>query len=985
VADVFISYSRADGVFVRELHTFLTARGKDVWIDWEDIPPAAQWEEDIDDSIDAAESFVFVISGSSLASRYSLEELHHAQARGKRIVPIACDGADPEAAPEGLRQLNWIWCRTDDERSTAFPKVLQALDTDLAWAEVHTRLLVRAVEWHERRDSSLLLRGRDLEKAIQQVAANAGKEPVPTELQREYLLASRRTATRRQRVVLGSVTLALVVAICLALVALVQRNLANERARTATSQALAAQAVAALDTAPTSALADAVRALETQESPEARVALRRAILANPVAYAVGPATSVDAGVRSDALGFGDGGRTIVGLGPDGVLRVRESATGRETLALRAKTFAADGRLLVAGRPGGARVVDLRTGEVLRSVRVSRGKRVVGVGVSRGVARAAVAGGGGIAVAEIPAGRTVVLDQRPVRGLRALFAVRSDRAVTYAEGTRARTWDTASGRLLATLPAVETAVLGGDGRFAATIGLGGIATLWNTGTGARVADLGRAETVVFSPDGRLVVAVGAGGAAGVWRSAAGRQLAAFPGFGSLAAGLEAATTFSAFSPGAAFSDDGRLVALANADGVVRVWDVRSRTQVGAVGAGWTNALAFAPRGAMLAALAWNGELVVARSPASVALRTGFHPSTCEPDFDPVLSADGTRVLARARAGAGVWTLDGRRLATLTPPARPAANGHNVGSADLSADGTILAAAGAPNGCIRYAGEAYSAAVWRPGRKAPLRELRSGAPVMLDEAGRLVAAGGGLWPTTGGERVRGLGAVRVLSPDGRLTLVERDGRLEIVETASGDTVATLRGAGSLREELDLDPGAASFSPDGSRLLSPWGEGNARLWDATNGEPIALLGRRDEELETLTFGDDGRLALATFSDRAAVFSAADGGLLSEVAGSFDRGALSPDGTLVAVPRADGAVDVVDVATATRTALRTDTGVGLTSALFGPTSDVIVARDAAGDVHVVRCEICASEDDLLALGRSRLAVVSRIEATPPPVSATG
>ena len=43
MADVFISYSRDDGDFARELHAFLTDAGKDVWIDWEDIPPASQW------------------------------------------------------------------------------------------------------------------------------------------------------------------------------------------------------------------------------------------------------------------------------------------------------------------------------------------------------------------------------------------------------------------------------------------------------------------------------------------------------------------------------------------------------------------------------------------------------------------------------------------------------------------------------------------------------------------------------------------------------------------------------------------------------------------------------------------------------------------------------------------------------------------------------------------------------------------------------
>src|SRR6478735_12200824 len=116
MADVFVSYSRHDGGFVRELHAFLSEAGRDVWVDWEDIPAASEWERDINESIDGAESVVFVVSTHSLASDYCAAEFRHAQERGKRIVPIACDQAEPEAAQPGLRQLNWIWCRESDDR-----------------------------------------------------------------------------------------------------------------------------------------------------------------------------------------------------------------------------------------------------------------------------------------------------------------------------------------------------------------------------------------------------------------------------------------------------------------------------------------------------------------------------------------------------------------------------------------------------------------------------------------------------------------------------------------------------------------------------------------------------------------------------------------------------------------------------------------------------------------------------------------------------
>ena len=103
--------------------------------------------------------------------------MSHAQERGKRIVPIACDGADPSAAPEGLRQLNWIWCRASDDRDAAFAKLTSALDTDLEWARAHTRLLVRAVEWERGRTRACCCAAATSRQAEQELAANAAKEP----------------------------------------------------------------------------------------------------------------------------------------------------------------------------------------------------------------------------------------------------------------------------------------------------------------------------------------------------------------------------------------------------------------------------------------------------------------------------------------------------------------------------------------------------------------------------------------------------------------------------------------------------------------------------------------------------------------------------------------------------------------------------------------------------------------------------------------
>ena len=248
-AGAFISYARKDTVFVRELYAFLSDAGREVWVDWEDIPPASEFEQDIYAGIDEAESFVFVVSPSSLASEYCGKEFEHALKQGKRIVPIACESTDENDAPEGLRQLNWIWCRDGDDRDAAFAKLTAALDTDLEWARAHTRLLRLAVDW-EASPGSPLLKGHDLKQSEAKLAENEAKEPKPTELQQRYVRASRAAASRRQRITLAAVASALAVSLALTAYALVTRSQSISREKKATSVALASAAKDQLAYAP---------------------------------------------------------------------------------------------------------------------------------------------------------------------------------------------------------------------------------------------------------------------------------------------------------------------------------------------------------------------------------------------------------------------------------------------------------------------------------------------------------------------------------------------------------------------------------------------------------------------------------------------------------------------------------------------------------------------------------------------------------------
>ncbi|HYP98201.1 MAG TPA: TIR domain-containing protein [Polyangiaceae bacterium] len=126
MAATFISYSRKDTDFVRRIHDALVARNHETWVDWEGIPPSAEWMREIVVAIDAATAFVFVMTPASLASKVCQEELAHALGQNKRLIPIAPCDLEAAVVPEALSRLNWIQLRARDD----FEQGLCALSPD---------------------------------------------------------------------------------------------------------------------------------------------------------------------------------------------------------------------------------------------------------------------------------------------------------------------------------------------------------------------------------------------------------------------------------------------------------------------------------------------------------------------------------------------------------------------------------------------------------------------------------------------------------------------------------------------------------------------------------------------------------------------------------------------------------------------------------------------------------------------------------------
>lgn len=190
-ANVFISYSHHNKDFVQQLHSALEATGREVWVDWESIPVAGDWWKEIQLGIELADTFLFVLSSDSVASKVCGQELEEALKHNKRLVPLVFEDVPPEQVHPELARLNWIFLRPDDNFQQGFQRLIAALDQDLDYVRAHTRLLVRALDWERHgRDRSYLLRGTDLARANEHLAQGTYQEPRPTALHHRYVQAS---------------------------------------------------------------------------------------------------------------------------------------------------------------------------------------------------------------------------------------------------------------------------------------------------------------------------------------------------------------------------------------------------------------------------------------------------------------------------------------------------------------------------------------------------------------------------------------------------------------------------------------------------------------------------------------------------------------------------------------------------------------------------------------------------------------------------
>ncbi len=228
---VFISYSRDDLAIADEIANALERHGFDVLIDRRDLPYGEKWQAELADFIIGSDTVIWVISPASVASKWCRWELDQVGRHNKRLIPVKVGDVKLEDLPPQLSEIHILPAEGQFSIAEHLPILVTTLETDRAWVKEQSRLNDRARQWHSKnRAPGLLLHGRALADAEKWQDARPATAPAPGADILEYILASRRSATKRQRRLVGSLAAGFILALGLAGIAVWQWDQAQKQA-----------------------------------------------------------------------------------------------------------------------------------------------------------------------------------------------------------------------------------------------------------------------------------------------------------------------------------------------------------------------------------------------------------------------------------------------------------------------------------------------------------------------------------------------------------------------------------------------------------------------------------------------------------------------------------------------------------------------------------------------------------------------------------
>ena len=877
--DAFLSYShaldrRTAVALQRGLHRlarpWYRLRALHVFRDDTNLAANPDLWSSITTGLDGARYFVLLASPQAAGSEWVGREVHHWREHKpeRRMLLVHTAGGLHWNAEEG----DFDWERTD-----AVPRALAG-----AFSDEPRYVDLRFARDHE----PLSLSNPRFRDAVADLAAAIHERP-KDELIGEDIRQHRRT--RRVAWAAGLALLALAIAASVAaIVALRERDRAEEQLRLAASRFITQEATQALGKQHSQSLLLALEALELRETPEARSLLYRALVRRPeIVRFMQPTAGVP---------------TEVAFSPDG-----------ETLAVPTSGLVGTADTAIVD------LWDADSGRLEAPIRVEGVNLLAAAYSASGDTLAVGAEDGSVHLFEA-ASREVSSEFRPAREYGAVltltFAGERRLAAGYSNGV-VILWDTESGKPLDRLPVsepgpVDELSFGPRGRRLAVGSGGATVDIWEVKDSpgfVRPLNLGGtiSEAVSFSPRGDTLAVGTVHGDVRLWESRDWTPLVSPPRLPGAVSDL-------------AFSADAGVLAITTNDSDVRLWSARDGKWLrdplaGHIGS--VAAVSFAPSGLGLASAGNDGNLIM------------WDPTRSD-RLAEILPVDGARPVAAEReeprmaldpaAGRVAWTTNDGRVVLASLDDAPAV------PASLSAPPQPLAA---PARNLTVSSLAF----------APDGE-QIGASI---DGGSASAESIVLWSAKTGEQMdeplraqgaeEGWASSLSFSPDGQTLAAVGASKLHLLNTATGDwEVAPLRGANG----QDLE-----FSPNGGTLAAPVGlEGEVALVDPATLEDTILQTGEAVFVWDVAFSPDGQtLAGGDDDGNVVLWDVASGERLGPPLKGTNVGlqdlAFSPDGTLLASSNFFGQIDLWDVG------LRRSLGPSLTGAApaFGADGELLVA----------------------------------------------
>ena len=577
-------------------------------------------------------------------------------------------------------------------------------------------------------------------------------------------------------------------------------------------------------------------------------------------------------------------------------------------------------------------------------------------------------------------------------LSAGFSPDGERIVTASRDRTARTWETFTGQPLNVFAeghsflATSAAFLPGGKRLA-TGAVDNTVRIWDVDSGTQLARLehtGRAATLTVSNDGKWVITGGDDKSAKMWNAETGELLSVFKGDKDSRAHNNEVTAV-------AISEDDQRLLTGDSSGRVFIWDIKTQKVV----------------------LELKGH---ARSRITDA---AFLPGT-----NRVLTASADRTVAQwdATSGEEISSLilshpDSVVAMSLRPNTHQVLTACGDGSVRLWDADTAKVITALDCGDAKITDVAINdvgskaLAVDSNGRKTLIFSLENTAEAIT--ADQTCVSNGQLWSaifaplksdlgilTLGGSDAKliGLKSVRrqndetlvAFSPHGVIASASYSPDGSKIVTGSWDFSARIwdSNTGADLRKLAGDDGhtgfvnSAVFSPDGKYVLTASDDGTAKIWDASTGAVLATLTGHEDRVRQATFSKDGSQILTSSNDRTAriwdlketVQATGSAAIETTVAQTFNghkwavlSAEFSDDGKFVITASEDNTARIWDATNGKELSILAGHTARVTSVAFAPGNDPTRAVTASQDGAVKLWDTKENKEILTLDGHTR------------------